>query len=153
LAREVLEATSSSSRRDTCLPSQATQGWNDSGFFQINNPAYTAANGQPFRLVQSGIGASQQTPGGLIVSGPLRGRYFGPIDPDTGVASVGTLQYGQVSGPWMVGGDWQYTRSNHAGTNSLIPDEERRAFLAAPPLQSLRRSKSLRRLPTMNIKG
>jgi outer membrane receptor protein involved in Fe transport len=104
------------------------RGWNDSGFFQINNPSYTATNGQPFRLVQSGIGPSQQTPGGLIVSGPLRGKYFGPIDPSTGVASVGTLQYGQVSGPWMVGGDWKYTRSNHAGTNSLIPDEERRTF-------------------------
>ncbi|MDB5687132.1 MAG: hypothetical protein JWR77_1721, partial [Rhizorhabdus sp.] len=30
--------------------------WNDSGFFQIDNPAFTATNGQPARLVQAGIG-------------------------------------------------------------------------------------------------
>jgi outer membrane receptor protein involved in Fe transport len=101
--------------------------WNDSGFFQINNPAYTATNNQPFRLVQAGLGPSQQSPGGLIVSaGPLRGTYFSTIDPATGVATVGNLVFGSVNGSWMNGGDWQYTSSNHASTNSLIPDEERR---------------------------
>lgn len=101
--------------------------WNDSGFFQINNPSYTATNGQPYRLVQAGIGPSQQTPGGLIVSGPLRGTYFGTIDPATGRATVGELAYGTTttSNSWMIGGDWKYTSQGHQGSNSLAPDEER----------------------------
>lgn len=104
--------------------------WNDSGFFQINNPNYTATNGQPFRLVQAGIGPSQQSPGGLIVSGPLRGTYFGTIDQTTGRATVGQLAYGttSTSNPWMIGGDWQYTSQGHEGSNSLAPDEERRTI-------------------------
>ena len=40
--------------------------WNKSGYFKVQNPAYTATNGQPFYLIQSGIGASQVAPGGLI---------------------------------------------------------------------------------------
>lgn len=104
--------------------------WNDAGFFQINNPNYTATNGQPFRLVQAGIGPSQHTPGGLIVSGPLRGTYFGTIDQPTGRATVGRLAYGttSASNPWMIGGDWQYTSQGHEGSNSLAPDEERRTI-------------------------
>jgi outer membrane receptor protein involved in Fe transport len=95
------------------------RSWNGKGYFQINNPDYTATNGQPYRLVQYGIGASQVTPGGLIVSGPLRGTYFGNN------GAVGQLNFGQVSGPWMVGGDTAYTQSNYANSNSLAPDEER----------------------------
>lgn len=104
--------------------------WNDNGVFQINNPNYTATNGQPFRLVQPGIGPSQHTPGGLIVSGPLRGTYFGTIDQTTGRATVGQLAYGTTSttNPWMIGGDWQYTSQGHEGSNSLAPDEERRTI-------------------------
>jgi iron complex outermembrane receptor protein len=102
--------------------------WNDSGFFQIDNPAYTPTNGQPFRLVSAGIGVSQQTPGGLITSGPLRGTYFGTINPATGTASTGQLVFGQVSGPWMVGGDWEYTQQVHSGSNSLSGDEDRRGL-------------------------
>lgn len=99
--------------------------WNDSGYFQINNPAYTATNGQPARLVGSGFGPSHVTPGGLITAGPLRGTYFGAIDPATGRATTGQLTYGQVSGTWMIGGDWQYTQDGYASSVSLIPDEER----------------------------
>jgi outer membrane receptor protein involved in Fe transport len=99
--------------------------WNDSGYFHIVNPAYTATNGQPERYVGAGIGPSQVSPGGLIASGPLKGTYFGSIDPATGRATTGQLAYGAVNGAWMIGGDWRYTLSNYAGTNSLLPGDER----------------------------
>ncbi len=99
--------------------------WNKSGFFQINNPAYDRVNGEPSRLVTSGVGESYLSPGGLIGSGPFRGTYFGTMDPDTGLASIGQLNFGSVSGPWMEGGDYLYTRQGHVGSNSLANDEER----------------------------
>ncbi len=101
--------------------------WNDSGYFQIDNPAYVAGNGQPARLVTNNIGPAQQSPGGLITSGPLRGTYFGTVNPSTGTATTGQLVFGQTStgNPWMVGGDWEYTGQEHTGSNSLSGDEER----------------------------
>ncbi|MFB0613082.1 TonB-dependent receptor domain-containing protein [Aurantiacibacter poecillastricola] len=99
--------------------------WNESGFFQIENPYYTPTNGLPSRLVQSGIGSSNFTPGGLITSGPFRGTYFGTTDLDTGLASLGTLNFGAVSGQWMIGGDYEYASQGHRGSNSLANDEER----------------------------
>ncbi|MBM0105450.1 TonB-dependent receptor [Steroidobacter sp. S1-65] len=104
--------------------------WNDRGVFQINNPNYTPTNGEPFRLVGPNMAPSQHTPGGLIVSGPLRGTYFGTIDAATGRATVGQLAYGvtSASNPWMIGGDWEYTSLGHASSNSLAPDEERRTI-------------------------
>jgi len=99
--------------------------WNDSGYFQIDNPAYTPTNGLPRRIVQSGIGSSNFTPGGLITSGPQRGTYFGAIDPATGRATVNQLAYGAVSGQWMIGGDYDVTSANHRSSNSLANDEER----------------------------
>jgi outer membrane receptor protein involved in Fe transport len=99
--------------------------WNDSGFFQINNPFYTATNGLPSRIIQSGIGSSNFTPGGLITAGPLRGTYFGAIDPATGRATLNQLAYGDVSGQWMIGGDFDVTSANHRSSNSLANDEDR----------------------------
>ena len=99
--------------------------WNESGFFQIDNPAYTPTNGQPARLVQAGIGSSNFTPGGLITSGPRRGTYFGVIDPATGRPTLNQLAYGAVSGQWMIGGDYDLTSANHRGSNSLANDEDR----------------------------
>jgi outer membrane receptor protein involved in Fe transport len=75
--------------------------------------------GAPHFLVDYGIGISNYTPGGLIVSGPLMGTYFGEG------GSIGQLEYGAVSGQWMQGGDWQYTTSGELGTNSLTADDER----------------------------
>lgn len=100
--------------------------WNDAGFFQIDNPAYTATNGQPARLVQAGIGPGQFTPGGLISTGPLRGTYFGNIV--NGQAAVQQLNFGPTNGQWMVGGDYLITREGHLGSNSLVPSEERSSF-------------------------
>jgi iron complex outermembrane receptor protein len=93
--------------------------WNDSGYFMVNNPAYTATNGQPQRLVTSGAGPSGYTAGGLITNGALAGTYF------LGAGQTGKLTYGSVSSPWMVGGDWQTTLAGHVGTNTLVPLDER----------------------------
>ena len=101
--------------------------WNDAGFFQIDNPAYTATNGLPARLVQAGIGTSQFTPGGLIYTGALSGTYFGTINPATGYATLNNLAYGAINGQWMVGGDYKITREGHIGSTSLIPSEDRKS--------------------------
>ena len=100
-------------------PKDYNPSWNKSGFFRVQNPAYTATNGQPFYLIQSGIGASQVSPGGLIVSGPLQGTYFGKN------AVVNQLAYGAITGPWMIGGDTAVTQDNYGGTNSLAAGETR----------------------------
>jgi iron complex outermembrane receptor protein len=96
--------------------------WNDSGYFMINNPTYNGTNGQPLRLVGSGVGPSGYTAGGLIGAGPLRGTYF------LGAGQTGQLTYGTVLSPWMVGGDTDVTLAGHIGTNSLIPHDERLSF-------------------------
>ena len=96
--------------------------WNDNGYFQINNPAYTATNGLPQRLVGSGFGPATYTAGGLVTAGPLRGTYF--LAPgSTGLLTFGTSN--ATSNPWMIGGDWRTTLAGHAGTNSLLPNEKR----------------------------
>lgn len=70
------------------LVANAQYSENDGVFFRdrsfgnnsqiINNPAFTATNGQPRRTIITGAGLSVGTPGGLIVAGPLRGTQFGP---------------------------------------------------------------------------
>jgi iron complex outermembrane recepter protein len=97
--------------------------WQQSGFFQIDNPAYTATNGQPERLIASGVGTYEFTPGGIINSGPLRGTYFGQIT--NGQASLNQFTYGPTRGQWMIGGDYLISREGHWSTNSLSPNEER----------------------------
>ncbi|WP_017672288.1 TonB-dependent receptor [Blastomonas sp. AAP53] len=99
--------------------------WQDSGFFQIDNPAYVVGNGQPERLIASGIGTYQFTPGGIVNSGPLRGTYFGSINPTTGQASLNQFTYGPNRGQWMQGGDYLISREGHFSSNSLAPDEKR----------------------------
>ncbi|WP_044335605.1 TonB-dependent receptor domain-containing protein [Sphingomonas hengshuiensis] len=99
--------------------------WNQQGYFHITNPDYVAGNGKPERYVGYNIGPSNATPGGLITSGPLRGTVFGQIDPATGRATTSTLNFGKVSGAWMIGGDWQATSENWVGVNSFQPGQER----------------------------
>ena len=107
--------------------------WNKTGYFQMNNPAYTATNGKPYYLISSGIGASEVTPGGVILSATtaaktassaLNGTYFGTN------ASLNQLTFGQVSGPWMLGGDTAITQSNYQGSNSLAAGEKRQSVFA-----------------------
>lgn len=96
-----------------------SRDWNKTGHFAIRNP--NTAAGQPFYVVADSVGISAYSPGGLITAGPLRGTYFGVN------GTVNQLAYGQVSGQWMIGGDWEYTSSLN-GTNSLLPDEDRDSF-------------------------
>jgi outer membrane receptor protein involved in Fe transport len=97
--------------------------WQQSGFFQIDNPAFVAGNGQPERFVGSGIGTHQFTPGGLITAGPLRGTYFGNIV--NGQASLNQFTFGPSRGQWMIGGDYLISREGHWSSNSLAPHEKR----------------------------
>ena len=99
--------------------------WNDKGYFQINNPRYTPTNGEPERYIGTGIGPAQVSPGGLITAGPLKGTYFSTINPATGKATTGQLAYGEALGPWMIGGDYEYTSQNYRGSTSLQPEENR----------------------------
>lgn len=107
--------------------------WNQIGFFRIQNPAYAAGNGQPFYVIQRGIGASQVSPGGLVLnsvtnagvnSNALRGTYFGTN------ATVNNLAFGTTSGPWMIGGDTAVTQANYGGTNSLAAGDTRQSLYA-----------------------
>ncbi|MCA0202182.1 MAG: TonB-dependent receptor [Proteobacteria bacterium] len=80
--------------------------WNSEGGSVVNNPNYTATNGQPFYWVRRQVGVSTGTPGGIITSGPLKGIYFGP-----GGQPLGMFNYGVVTGSnTHVGGDWQISR-------------------------------------------
>ena len=109
--------------------------WNDSGYFLANNPAFSAARCNdaaslntpcvPEFIVSDGIGTGQFTPGGLISTGPLRGTYFGSINPATGKASVNQLNFGTTSGQWMLGGDTDITTEGHRGSATLQPSETR----------------------------
>lgn len=109
--------------------------WNDSGYFLANNPAYSTARCTDAAslntpcvnefLIASGIGTGQFTPGGLVSTGPLRGTYFGSVDPATGKASVNQLNFGATSGQWMVGGDTDITTAGHRSSATLQPEEKR----------------------------
>lgn len=94
--------------------------WNRDGWYIINNPAYTDTNGQPQLLLTAGAGLSNATPGGIIVSTPLRGTAFGP----GGV--VYQQSYGMTRDPWMIGGDWQNVQVNDK--QSLDADERRKGL-------------------------
>jgi outer membrane receptor protein involved in Fe transport len=93
--------------------------WNDRGWYMINNPAYAVGNGQPERLVVSGAGLSQATPGGIITNTAFRGTVFGQG------GAVSRFNYGTVRDPWMIGGDWESTQVN--GFQSLDPEENRKS--------------------------
>lgn len=121
--------------------------WQQSGFFQIDNPAFVQGNGQPERFVGSGIGTYQFTPGGIIngaflPDGPdagtaldvlpaaafgtsgLSGTYFGQANAP-GQATLNQFNYGPRRGQWMIGGDYLISRDGHLNSNSLAPAEKR----------------------------
>ena len=108
--------------------------WNQKGFYRVQNPAYTATNGQPFYLIQTGIGAGQVSPGGLVINSVcaaapcgaagatstiLKNTYFGQN------ASINTLSPGVFTGQWMIGGETNVTQRNYEGTSSLAAGEVR----------------------------
>lgn len=97
--------------------------WNEQGWQVITNPAYTATNGQPERLVLPQVGLSQATLGGIIVNTDLRGTSFGPGGTPT------QFNYGPlVSGSSMQGGAWSSTQVNDVQT--LDPPLSRETIFA-----------------------
>jgi iron complex outermembrane recepter protein len=72
--------------------------WGREGAAEIPNPS-PATNGLPINLIESNVQYSTQAPGGIIVSGPLKGTTFGPG------GAPSTFTYGSlVSASNMVGG-------------------------------------------------
>lgn len=56
---------------------QTTRSWASQGYNIVGNPNYSPTNGQPTYLIAPNAQLATATPGGLIVSGPLRGTAFG----------------------------------------------------------------------------
>jgi iron complex outermembrane receptor protein len=89
----------------------------------INNPGYTATNGQPRLFVREGVGYTTVAPGAIVTAGPLAGLYFGAN------GQPSQLNFGSpVSSPYMVGGDWQYTDFGRMA--SMVPTLDRQAFFS-----------------------
>jgi len=97
------------------------RAWNKRGYHIFYNPAYVPGNGQPELLVRSNVWPAQATPGGLVLSGPLEGTYFG-----TG-GSINQLNYGIVGGNAMLGGDGQVTSQNYVAGADPAQHERRRS--------------------------
>lgn len=91
------------------------RSWIDPGYQIMVNPGYSpsVANGEPQFLVRDHVALATAAPGGLFNSGPLRGTAFG---------QGGTpyqLDYGQIGGQLMEGGDWQTTRIDNRADLSV----------------------------------
>ncbi len=105
---------------DGIQPGAGNREWNRGGWGIMVNPNYTASNGQPRLLVRPEIALSNATPGGIIVSGPLRGTAFG----EGGVPFQ--FNYGPITNdPWMQGGDWRASEIRHDRAGSLHPEVKR----------------------------
>lgn len=88
------------------------RAWAQQGWKIMNNPNYTATNGQPKQLVLNQVGIATGAYGGIITSGPLQGTVFGPGGAPSQFI-YGTL----LSGNYMQGGDWKSTDTEQ--NNSL----------------------------------
>ncbi len=90
-----------------------SRGWNQQGWYAVQNLSYTKNNGQPQLVWTNDAGLAYGNPGGIISSGPLKGTAFGP---------GGTPQqwdFGQyITGQYQVGGDW--LTSTMGGAESLL---------------------------------
>ena len=106
------------------------RAWNNTGLQIITNPAYGTGAGQstsvPQRLLLDKVALSNSTPGGIIVSGPLKGIAFGAG------GQPYQFNYGSiVSGSAMSGGDW-LTSNLHTVGQSIEPAQgARNLFLRA----------------------
>jgi outer membrane receptor protein involved in Fe transport len=88
--------------------------WFQPGLRLLNNPDWTATNGQPGTIVRTDAGYNS-TPGGVIASGPLRGMAFGPGGTVQNFM-FGPIQQGQV----QAGG----TVESMPIRGALLPDDE-----------------------------
>ena len=102
--------------------------WNLTGWQFMNNPAYTATNGQPRRLLLPDVAVSNGIAGGIITDTALKGTAFGA----GGVPYK--FHYGDlVSDPDMHGGDWQLAsvRGTRAGQALGSKEDTQSAFFRA----------------------
>lgn len=102
---------------------QNTRDWGRKDVGLITNPNF-ATNGLPNYIIAENVHSANTTPGGLIVSGPLRGIQFLPG------GQVGTYNFGQVFGAAMIGGDGANQNENLLA-NLGVPVESVNAMLAA----------------------
>lgn len=101
-----------------CTYDFCTEGWN-----MIDNPAYTATNGLPQRIVVNQSAPNNMTAGGIITAGPLKGTAFGP----GGVPYQ--FNYGTLVGTaFSQGGDW--VENSVQKYTSVAPFAERRNIFA-----------------------
>lgn len=98
----------------------SARDWMGAGRLTIQNPAYTATNGQPQYLFTDQVGPNRNIPGGLILDTALRGVSFGA----GGVPQPFNFGAGLPGGGYMSGGDWQSIKDIRIG--SLDPQIERR---------------------------
>jgi iron complex outermembrane receptor protein len=80
------------------IGTQLTRDWGRRDVGLITNPNF-ATNGLPNFIISPNVHSAITTPGGLIVSGPLKGIAFGPNGTSLNYNS------GQVFGSTMIGGD------------------------------------------------
>ena len=80
------------------IDTQLTRDWGRRDVGLITNSTF-AANGLPNFIISPNVHSAITTPGGLIVSGPLRGIAFGPG------GTTYNYNFGQVFGSTMIGGD------------------------------------------------
>jgi iron complex outermembrane receptor protein len=80
------------------IGTQLTRDWGRDDVGLITNPNF-ATNGLPNYIISPNVHSAITTPGGLIVSGPLRGIAFGPN------GTTYNYNFGQVFGSTMIGGD------------------------------------------------
>ncbi len=78
--------------------------WADVSYSLMNNPRFEPGNGEPQYITAFNTGLALATPGGLIVSGPLRGTMF------LQNGAPATFNFGETSGILMTGGDWRLSR-------------------------------------------
>jgi iron complex outermembrane receptor protein len=98
-----------------------TRDWNKQGYSYINNPTYTATNGQPRVLQTSRVGLGPVASwGGTIAQGPLRGVSFGPG------GGIYSLALGDiVQDPLMRGGSWESQQVSPVRGAALLPRQNR----------------------------
>ena len=80
------------------IGTQLTRDWGRRDVGLITNAAF-ATNGLPNFIISPNVHSAITTPGGLIVSGPLKGIAFGPG------GTTYNYALGQVFGSTMIGGD------------------------------------------------
>ncbi|MEM8490543.1 MAG: TonB-dependent receptor [Pseudomonadota bacterium] len=108
-----------------------SRDWNLDGYQAVNNPR-AGEPGQPRFLVTNEVGIQAYAPGGIINlvngNGPgndptgLVGTYFGLG------GQPNQLAYGEVTGQWMIGGDWDQLLDSMRGTNSLAAEDNRDSY-------------------------